>query len=171
VVPQLNQTRILNGELSHTAALPKSKLVQVMFTLTAPATGGTVTLFAAALSADSNGAMSNDGTDATTLEVQVSAPPPPPPDLAGLDFAGVDLAGEDLAQPPPDLATPIDLTVVDAVSSASMIEKPPPQPDMGPPKDEARWSCGSIAGGGPIAGLVPLLLVFGATLLARRRRP
>src|SRR5262249_49885393 len=150
------QTRLLNGELSHTTALPKSKLVQVMFTLTAPAAAGTVTLFAAALSADSSGTTSGDGANATTLAVQGTAPPPPPPDLASLDFAGFDLAGEDLAQPPPDLATAPDLLMVDAVSSATQVDHPPPPPDLGPPKDEARWSCGSIAGGGSAAGLLPL---------------
>jgi hypothetical protein len=138
VVPQVNQTRLLAGELSHTNALPKAKTVQVMFTLTAPDQPGTVTLFAAALSADGDGTNNGDSTATTTLDVNVGG-------------------------------TPADLAGIDAISSATMVI--PTTPDMGPPHDEARWSCGSYVGRNPPAGAALLLIVpIVAVLRLRRRR-
>jgi hypothetical protein len=163
-VNQINQTRLIDGELSHTNALAAAKTVQVQFTLTAPAEGGTVTLYAAALSANGDGTNAGDGTDATTLQVQVIAPPPPdlasPPDLAGVDLAGVVEA--------PDLAAPLDLATVDAVSSATGPRPAPPTPKV-PPHDEPRWDCGSVVGGRPAAGAGALLLLLAAAALARRK--
>ena len=102
-VAQLNQTRLVGGELSHTNALPKAKTVQVMFTLTAPDQAGTVTLFAAALSADGDGSNSGDSTATTTLDVAVGGAPQ---DLAGIDA----VSSATMVAPPgsPDLGPPHD---------------------------------------------------------------
>jgi hypothetical protein len=135
-VQQTNATHLLNGEISHTNAVADAKTVAISFSVTAPAQpGGTLTLFAAALSADGNGAPSGDSVATTMLQVAVTASPP-------------------------DLA--------DVISGAST--HAPATDDMGPPRDEPRWSCGSYAGAmsvpvaaGPFA--VILLLV-----LALRRR-
>jgi hypothetical protein len=166
-VVQMNSTRILDGELSHTDKLPRADLVQVMFTLKAPDTAGTVTLYAAALSANGDGTNQGDGTDSTQLAVQVSAPPPP--DLATpLDLAGLDLAGLDLLSPP-DLAPPPDLAM-DVVTSATPPAMPTVKADMGPPRDEPRWACDCQLGAPVRVGGVPVLfaLMLAALLLRRR---
>jgi hypothetical protein len=135
-VDQQNATHVLNGEISHTNALPAAKTVAISFSVTAPAQpGGTLTLFAAALSADGNGATSGDSVASTTLQVAVTA------------F-------------PPDLA--------DVISSAST--HAPVTDDMGPPRDEPRWSCGSYAGAMSVpvaAGPFAIILLL---VLALRRR-
>ncbi len=77
-VNQVNQTRLLAGEVSHTNALPQGKTVQVSFTLTAPAQAGKVTLFAAALSADGDGSNRGDSTATTTMDVQIGVSSSPP---------------------------------------------------------------------------------------------
>ncbi len=175
-VVQPNATRLLNGEISHTDALPKAKTVAISFQLTAPAQRGTLTLFAAALSADGNGGKSGDATAATVLDVTVVAPTPPdlvppiedltPVDLAGADFSGLDLAPPlDLTAPPDDLTSPVE---VDAMSAATSFAPTTP-PDLGPARDEARWSCStSGASEGALAGLIVLL--SGVGLRRGRRR-
>lgn len=157
---QTNPTRLIAGELSHTNALPQAKTVAVSFTLTAPQEGGTVTLFAAALSADGDGTNKGDSTATTTLDVQVIAPAAPD-DLAGVDQLGVDLAE---SAPPPDLSQ-----AVDAISSATAAT-PMVSHDLGPPRDELRWSCGSYVGVPfPVAGS-PVLVIGLFALILRRRR-
>jgi hypothetical protein len=137
IVNQTNQTRLVGGEVSHTNALPQGKTVQVSFTLTAPATAGTVKLFAAALSADGDGSNHGDSTATTTMEVLIGA-----------------------SSSPPDL---------DIVSTATMMA-PPDHPDLGPPRDERRWSCGSYVGVPLPAAGAPVAAVFLVVLLLRRRR-
>jgi hypothetical protein len=139
VVNQVNQTRLIGEDISHTNALPKAKTIAISFSLTAPADTGTLTLFAAALSADGNGRNSGDSTVTTTLDVSVVPP------------------GSLLA----DMA--------DVVTGASPREEPA-SADMGPPRDEARWSCGSTVGAVPLpVAVAPLLAVVLLALALRRR--
>jgi hypothetical protein len=95
-ITQSNESQLMLGELTHTANLARGKEVRVMFTLTAPATGGTVTLFGDGLKADGAGDTSGDSSALATLAITVAAPP----------------ANADLASLP-------DLAVVDAVSAAT----------------------------------------------------
>jgi hypothetical protein len=134
-VDQVNQTRLIDGEISHTNALPDANTVAISFQLTAPADVGMLTLFAAALSADGNGATSGDDVASATLQVEVTASPP-------------------------DLA--------DAVSGAST--RAEPSSDMGPPKNEPRWACGSTVGAMPVpVAVAPLLAILLLVLVLRRR--
>jgi hypothetical protein len=135
-VDQVNQTRVVGGEISHTTAVPAAKTVAISFSLTAPdQPGSMLTLYAAALSVDSNGAKTGDSLATTTLQVAVTASPP-------------------------DLA--------DVVSGASTRDHP--TDDMGPPKDEPRWACGSYAGAMPVPVAVgPMLAILLLALLLRRR--
>ena len=135
-VDQQNATHVLNGEISHTNALPAAKTVAVSFSVTAPAQpGGMLTLYAAALSADGNGATSGDSVATTMLQVAVTASPP-------------------------DLA--------DVITGAST--HAPATDDMGPPRDEPRWSCGSYAGAMPVPVAVAPFAVILLLVLALRRR-
>jgi hypothetical protein len=137
VVPQVNETRLIADDISHTNALPKAKTIAISFSLTAPADPGTVTLFAAALSADGNGSTSGDATATTTFTVNIVPP-----------------------------GSALDM---DVVTSASPREEPD-SPDMGPPRDEARWSCGSTVGHMPVPmTLLPLALVLLLAIALRQR--
>jgi hypothetical protein len=138
-VDQTNPTRLLAGELSHTNALPAAQSVAVSFTLTAPASDGTVTLFAAALSADGDGTNNGDSTTTATLDVHISS-------------------------------APLDLAGVDAVSSATAVT-PSSSTDLGPPRDEPRWSCGTYVGAPlPLASApLALLLLLYLTLRVKKR--
>jgi hypothetical protein len=149
-VMQMNPTHILDGEVSHTDKLPRANIVQVMFSLTAPATGGPLTLYAAGLSADGDGTPTGDAAAATTLDVMVSAP-----------GVAVDLAS------PGDLSAPVD-----ALSSATPAARPTVKPDLGPPHDEARWACDCRVGGrrAPLPAGPALVIVALAALCLRRRR-
>lgn len=119
-VPQANATWVNNGELSHTKAWPKGATVQVQLTLTAPLTGGPVTLYATGLSSNGADDTVDDGTASTTLQVNIEG--------------GADLAGFDLSDG-------LDLSTIDAVSSATPMQPQMAQIDLGPPHDEARWAC------------------------------
>jgi hypothetical protein len=174
-VSQVNQTRLISGEISHTTALPSAKTIAISFSVTAPMQGP-LTIFAAALSVDSNGATSGDSLATTTLAVNVSNPSPP--DLASnpsADLAEV-VSNADLANvvsnadlgnvvSSADLASNADLA--DVVSAASPREKPATA-DLGPPKNEARWACGSTVGAMAVPG-APLGLVLVLALLLRRK--
>jgi hypothetical protein len=135
-VNQVNQTRLIDGEISHTNALPEAKTVALSFQLTAPAQLGPLTLFGAALSADGNGGTGGDSVATTSFQVEVTATPP-------------------------DLA--------DAISGASTRDQPA-SADLGPPRDEPRWSCGSYAGAMSVpVAVAPLLAILCLALLLRRR--
>ncbi|HZS37082.1 MAG TPA: choice-of-anchor V domain-containing protein [Polyangia bacterium] len=84
-IAQANASQIMNGELTHTSMLAKGKEVRVMFTLTAPAAPGTVTLFAAGLKSDGNDDTAGDSSAVAMLQVTVSAGTATPADLAGVD--------------------------------------------------------------------------------------
>jgi hypothetical protein len=135
-VNQVNQTRLIDNEISHTNALPQAKTIALSFSLTAPAQEGSLTLFGAALSADGNGQTGGDSVASTTLAVTIT-------------------------NTPPDLA--------DVISGASPREEPA-SADLGPPRNEARWSCGSYAGSMalPVAA-TPLFGVLLLLLVLRRR--
>ncbi len=146
-----------NGEISHKLPLGKAATVQVRFQLTAPATAGTLTLFATGLSADGDGNTDNDGTAATTFAVTVTGP---------ADLAGVDLSGVDLAAPLADLSP-----AVDAISSATSPEPAPaPKLDLGPPRNEPKWACDCHLGPAVEIGALPLLLLAAMIAIALRRR-
>jgi hypothetical protein len=123
---QPNESFVNSGEITHTKNWPKGATVQLMFSLTAPDTPGTLTLFVNALRSDGVDDTGGDRAAGATLDVSVSAP----------DLAGADLAGEPL----------LDLSTVDAVSSATTV-KPMPTTSPGPPRDEAHWACDCRVGG------------------------
>jgi MYXO-CTERM domain-containing protein len=180
-VSQVNQTRVLDNELSHTDKFPRANIVQVMFSLKAPMTAGPVTLFASGLSANGDGTPGGDSSAQATLSLTVTPPAAPPPDLAQTppDLGDADLAGADLAPPPADLAAPpdlssaaVDLAVVDAISSATKPAAPVIKPDLGPPHDEARWGCDCRMGGRapfPVGGAWPAVALVALLALRRRR--
>ena len=70
-------TRILNGELTHTAPFNQF-LVTLTFDWRAPTTPGTYTLYAAGLAADLSGDTTFDDTVTTTFNVTVAASNQPP---------------------------------------------------------------------------------------------
>jgi hypothetical protein len=149
IAGQLNESYVDSGELTHSKNWPKGATVQLMFSLTAPATAGTVTLYVNALRSDGVDDTGGDGVGGATLDVTVSAPS---------DLAGADLAGDVL-----------DLAAVDAVSSATAV-MPSPMTNAGPPHDEAHWSCDCRVGGRRAPPLGSLVVVAPLALLLRRRR-
>src|SRR5205823_5909172 len=93
-VTQTNASQLLAGEVTHTSALAKGKEVRLMFTLTAPAAPGTVTLFAAGLASNGHDDTAGDSSAASTLTVTVGPPP------ANADLAGVDAVSGATSKPP-----------------------------------------------------------------------
>jgi hypothetical protein len=152
IAGQPNESFVNSGEITHTKNWPKGATVQLMFSLTAPDTPGTVTLFVNALRSDGVDDTGGDRAAGATLDVTVSAPP---------DLAGADLAGEPL----------LDLSTVDAVSSATTV-KPTPTTSPGPPRDEAHWACDCRVGGrsAPAPSALPVLLPLGLFVILMRRR-
>jgi len=70
-------TRLQSNEVTHNAPISfTGGSLAFTFTLHAPVSGGTITLYAAGLSADNNGGQSGDNGAATTLAVNVIAPAP-----------------------------------------------------------------------------------------------
>jgi hypothetical protein len=73
-----SNTKLSNGEITQTDSTAFSAgSLAFTFTLVAPSTAGTVTLYGTGLSADNNGSISGDDADGTTLAVGVSAAPAP----------------------------------------------------------------------------------------------
>ena len=164
VAGQPNQSFLNSGEITHTKNWPSGATVQLMFTLNAPLVPGTLTLYVNALRSDGVDDTGGDRAAGATLDVTVAAPD----DLAGADLAGAPM---------------LDLSTVDAVSSATTV-KPTPMTPPGPPQNEARWACDCRVGGGaaPSSGTLSLALLVGALPLlslgwrrrmcrARRARP
>ncbi len=103
-VVQTNATRLLNGEISHTDALPQSKSVAVSFLLNAPMEEGPLVLFAAALSADGNGGEQGDATAVTQRTITIG--PVPLVDLGVVD--AMSAATSFMPTVPPDMGPPKD---------------------------------------------------------------
>lgn len=80
-VQQPNQTRILDGSISHTDMVPRTKILGVSFLVTAPPTPGLITLYAAALSTDWTFTVANDTTVTTTLPITIGPADMGAPDL------------------------------------------------------------------------------------------
>ena len=71
-------TRLASNEVTHNASIPfTSGSLVFTFTLHAPVSAGTITLYAAGLSANGNGSSSGDNTATTTLAVNVTGGPAP----------------------------------------------------------------------------------------------
>jgi len=86
-------TKLSNGEITHTTrkAVDGSGNVSFSFKWTAPSSAGTVTMYAAGLSANGDGGTGSDGTKATTLSVKVESAPPqnqPPVAKPGGPYSG-----------------------------------------------------------------------------------
>jgi hypothetical protein len=145
IADQTNQSYLDGGEITHTKNWATGKTVQLMFTLTAPNQPGPVELYVNALASTAGAADTTASSAARggTLEVSVGG------------------AG--------DFGPPMDLSRMDAISSATSVMMAPPV-DMGPPKNEPQWACAFH--GSSRADVAPgaLLLLAPLMWLARRRR-
>lgn len=95
-------TQLRNGEITHTAAIPKSgSSVTVQFRLTAPMTDGVVTLQAAGNATNLDRTSFNDAWSTTTFRVTVGAAPDGGAPDASTSDGGTDAGGTDASADAP----------------------------------------------------------------------